>query len=137
MKSISANLAQSINFYTIVSVILGASGAILGIFGGNHLVGALLAGLGVLSVPLQGLFASWVILIPAAAYADILKVYAALVGLTGAAAIINQWVLSYAPSLRADVTVVLTAAALIASLIAQAFHVSASKAASNVVVKHG
>lgn len=130
------NLGKTLNVYTLVSVILGASGAILAIFGNNHLIGAILAGLGVLSVPLQGLFASWVIVIPAAAYADVLKVYAALVGLTGAAAVINQWVLAYTPSLRADVTLALTAAALIASLIAQAFHISASTRATSTL-RHG
>ena len=128
-----ANLARRFNLYTAITAILGASGAIMAITGNNRLIGAALAGLGVIAVPLHGWLSGLVIQVPAATYNVALKVYAGLIGLTGAAAIINQWVLSYAPSLRGDVTLALTVAALVASVMAQAFHIAAAKA----VVPHG
>jgi hypothetical protein len=133
---VTTNLGKTLNVYTLVSVVLGASGAILAIFGNNHLVGSILAGLAVVSVPLHGLLSTWVIDISAPDYALVLKVYAALVVVTAAASIINQWVLTYTPALRGDVTLALTAAALLAGLMAQAFNVTASKASAKHLAAH-
>jgi len=131
-------LAQKLNLFTLVTVILGASGAIMAVTNHNRLIGAVITALGVAAVPLHGFLSSLVISIPAAAYALALKVYLGLVAVTGAAAIINQFALGYAPQLKGEVTLALTVAALLASLFAQTFHIAASKsAARSLVIKHG
>jgi len=132
-----AALAQKTNLFTLVTVILGASGAIMTLTDHNRLIGAILTGLGVAAVPLHGFLSNLVITVPAATYALALKVYLGLVAVTGAGAIINQWALSYATSLKGEVTLALTVAALLASILAQTFHIAASKAAARSVVAHG
>jgi len=129
----TVNLAKKFNVYTLVTVVLGAQGAIMAITGNNRLIGSALAGLAVIVVPLHGFLSGLVVSVSASEYALALKVYAGLVALTGAAGLVNQFVLSYAPGLRGEVTLALAAAALLASLMAQIFHAAASKA----VVAHG
>lgn len=126
-----ANLAQRFNLFSLVSVILGAGGAILAITSNDHLVGAILALLGVVSLPLQSYLSTFVIVIPAALYADLLKVYVALVGFLGIAAAVNQWILSYDPSLRGAISFCIALAALLTSMFAQLFHISASRKAAS------
>ncbi len=128
--SLTVHLGKKFNIYTLLTVILGAQGAIMTVTGNSRLVGAALAGLGVIVVPLHGYLSGLVISVPASVYAIALKVYAVLIGLTGAAAVINQWVLSYSPGLKGEVTLALSVAALVASIMAQAFHISASKKAA-------
>jgi hypothetical protein len=129
MKSITANLGASFNLFTLVTVILGASGALMAITNNSRLIGAALAALGVVAVPLQGWLSGLVIVIPGAAYSLALKIYAGVVAFSGAAAIINQWVLTYSPSLKGDLTFLFSLTALISTVFVQLFHISSSKAA--------
>lgn len=137
MKSITANLAQSFNLFSLISVIIGAGGAILAITNNNHLIGAVLALLGVVSVPLQSWLSSLVVVVPAPIYADLLKVYAFLVGFLAVAAGINQWVLGYDPALRPVITFSIALAALLTTVFAQLFHASASRNTGSRRVAHG
>ena len=136
MKSITANLAESFNLFSLVSVIIGAGGAILAITNNNHIVGAALALLGVVSVPLQSWLSSLVVVVPNAVYAELLKVYVGLTVFLGAAAAINQWVLSYDPSLRPVISFLIALSALVVTVFAQLFHASVSQKATRRVA-HG
>jgi len=128
---------RSFNAFTAITALLGAQGTIMAVTGHNRLIGAVLAGLAVAVIPLHGFLSGLVVNVSAATYSLALKVYAGLIALTGAGAAVNQWVISSAPSLKGEVTLALTLAALLASILAQTFHIAASKAAARSVVAHG
>lgn len=132
---------RAINLYALLALVIAAQGAILAFvhdFGSPEadvVLGAALAGLGVLAavghVWLQGL----VIDVPAPVYASLLGIFGAATTLLAGAGMVTQYVGSVDPALTPWVAAIFQGMSLLAGLFAQAFHVQASQKAARL--QHG
>jgi hypothetical protein len=135
--NLAANLAKKLNVFTLLTILLGASGAIGGLTHQNPVAAAIFSAGTIVILPLQGYLSTLVIVIPAPAYAVALKVYAVLIGLTGATAVIVQWFSTYGPAEKEAIVLVLSALAIAATLATQLFHAVSSQQQGKRRVAHG
>lgn len=131
------SVAQYISVYSLLSVVMGAQGAVLTFVHsmGNPqwdtVCGSVLMGLAVLAAVAHTYLNSLTIGIPAGVYHDLQVVDSVLVTLLGGSGIVIQYVSSVSPTLTPLLATLLQGLALLASLFAALFKAtSATKAAA-------
>jgi hypothetical protein len=134
---LSANLSQPLNLGTLLSVILAATGTILAVSNSNHFVGAVLAGLAAVSIPLQAWLSTFVIDIPAPDYDVVLGIFTGLAYVVGASSLIVQWFVNFDPAGKPFIVTALGVAALACAMFTQLFHASASKTSAKRLAHSG
>lgn len=123
---------KTLNVYSVISLILGASGALEALvkpFGNPELtviLGGALTALGAIGVVVHAFYGTAIITVPPGVYNGLFKLNGVIVGLLGVGSLLTTYLVRISPSLSPVFGFILAAGAIFASLFAAAFKAKAT-----------